>query len=253
MDIDKIVSKYPLLSAEEELNLLHQYKSTGDKSVRNKLVYHNIRLVLKAAKKFSPKTNDLISEGVVGLISGIDKFDLSRGVKLSTYVMWWIDAHMYQYVISHRIIKVTSTKYRNMFFNLRKEEEKAAANGLDISALTTKFGVDESAIHSMNGFLKQPISIDQDTNASRNLSSDGRPDKDYDDAEFRYLVSDKFSQSLSEREQVIFKKRIIEEMSLSEVGQEIGISGERVRQLEKDIILKLKKFAKANKLSVAEA
>lgn len=247
-----MVAEYPLLSSEEEQLLLNEYSSTRNVQVRNKLVKHNIRLVLKSAKRFFPRTQDLINEGIIGLIAGIDKFEVNRGNKLSTYVTWWINAYMYQHILSHRLVKLPNGngKTRKLFFNLKKEEQNIFAEGVESSTndLAKKFDVSEDDIGKMDGYLKQLVSLDQNTQSIRKLSTESTPDQEYDSAESAYLISSKFMDTLDSREKVIFRKRMIDEMSLHEVGKEIGISGERVRQIESDLIVRLRRFAKSNGL-----
>ena len=252
MNFDKVVSDYPLLSIKEEQTLLTEYATTGNVSIRNKLVYHNIRLVLKSAKRFFPKTPDLINEGIIGLIAGIDKYDTNRGTKLSTYVTWWINAYMYQYVLSHRLVRLPNGngKTRKLFFNLKKEEQNIFADGIESSSvdLAKKFDVNEEDIGKMDGYLKDPISIDNNSVSVSKLSTDVTPDQQYDSAESDYLISNEFTQSLKPREKIIFRRRLIEEASLHEVGEEVGVSRERVRQIESDLIVRLRRFAKNNGL-----
>jgi RNA polymerase sigma-32 factor len=248
------VKRFKLLTKEEEAELLKQYKRTGDPEAGQRLVTGNLRLVVKIAMEFQShwlnNLQDLIQEGNVGLLQALKKFDPSRGVKFSYYASYWIKAYILKYIMDNwRLVKVGTTQaQRKLFYNLKKEQEKIQREGLDpgYGLLAERLGVSEGEVKEMNirltagreVSLDAPLGQDSDQSQISLLpSNEEGVDNFLADAQLRELLSDKiarFRETLNARELLILDKRLLTEdpVTLQEVGEEFGVSRERVRQLE---------------------
>jgi RNA polymerase sigma-32 factor len=242
------------LSKEEEAELLKSYKRTGDQDAAQRLVTGNLRLVVKIAMEFQShwlnNLQDLIQEGNLGLLQALKKYDMSKGVKFSYYAAYWIKAYILKYIMDNwRLVKVGTTQaQRKLFYNLKKEQEKIQREGLDpgYGILAERLGVSEGDVKEMNirmaagreVSLDAPVGPDSDqTQISLLPSNDRGVDSVLADAQIRKMVSHKlasFRNTLSARELTILDKRLLAEepVTLQEVGEEFGVSRERVRQLE---------------------
>jgi len=248
------IRRFKLLSREEEEKLVAKYKKTGDPEAAQKLITSNLRLVVKIAMEFHShwlnNLLDLIQEGNVGLMQALKKFDPSRGVKFSYYASYWIKAYILKYIMDNwRMVKVGTTQaQRKLFYNLRKERDKILREGLEPGPqlLAERLGVTESDVEEMNMRLSAgremsldaPIGPDSDqTQVSLLPSETEGAESILSDGQIKKLLRDKldlFRETISERERIILKKRILAEtpVTLQEIGEEFGISRERVRQLE---------------------
>ncbi|MDR1085748.1 MAG: RNA polymerase factor sigma-32 [Deltaproteobacteria bacterium] len=248
------VKRFQLLTKEEEEELIRKYKRTGDKEAGQRLVTGNLRLVVKIAMEFQShwlnNLQDLIQEGNIGLLQALKKYDPTKGVKFSYYAAYWIKAYILKYIMDNwRLVKVGTTQaQRKLFYNLKKEQEKIQREGLEpgYGILAERLGVSEGDVKEMNIRLSagREVSLDapvgpdsEQTQISLLPSNDEGVDNFLANAQMRQLVSDKlhrFRETLSGRELIILDKRLLAEepVTLQEVGEEFGISRERVRQLE---------------------
>jgi len=257
--------RYPLLTREEEHELAVAYFEHGDTDAARKLVTSNLRLVVKIAYDYRQAYKnllDLVQEGNIGLMQAVKKYDPYRGVKLSSYAAWWIRAYILRYILNnHRLVKLGTTQaQRKLFFNLKKEKAKLAAQGIDPSP--------ERIAETLDVPVKDVISMDRrmaagdaSLDAPLRGSDDGRPvsrldmmsgkgpafDEVIADEELGGMLKDKiheYGDTLEGREKVIFEKRLVAEdpLTLQSLGDEFGVSRERVRQLEKRLLGHMKAF-----------
>ena len=257
------VKQYPLLSREEERDLAIRYREKDDLDAAYKLITANLRLVVKIAMDFQrywmQNLMDLIQEGNVGLMQAVKKFDPYRGYKFSYYASFWIKAYIIKFIMDNwKLVKIGTTQaQRKLFFNLRKEKEKLEAQGLEVSPklLSDRLDVKESEVVEMDQRLNSwEISLDsplkedsEDTHKSFLPSDDLPVDEQLADNEAKTILHDKlmlFRQQLSGKEAIIFDRRLLTEeaMTLQEIGDQFGISRERVRQIESRLKKKLKAY-----------
>ena len=261
------VRQFKLLSREEEEKLVAKYKKNDDQEAAQKLITSNLRLVVKIAMEFQShwlnNLLDLIQEGNVGLMQALKKFDPGRGVKFSYYASYWIKAYILKYIMDNwRMVKVGTTQaQRKLFYNLRKERDKIIKEGLTPGPklLAERLGVTETEVEEMDMRLSAgremsldaPIGPDSDQTQISLLPSDTEGAESLlAKSQLKSLLKDKlalFRETLSPRETIILEKRLLAEtpVTLQEIGEEFGISRERVRQLEerlkKTLLLFLRK------------
>jgi RNA polymerase sigma-32 factor len=248
------IRRFALLDRAEEERLLKEYRRTGDPEAAQRLVTANLRLVVKLAMEFQShwlnNLQDLIQEGNMGLMQALRKFDPSRGVKFSYYASYWIKAYILKYIMDNwRLVKVGTTQtQRKLFFNLKKEQERLIREGREpgLELVAERLGVSESAVREMDLRLNsgREISLDApvgpdsgQTQVSLLPSLEEGADSFLADAQIRELVAGKlerFRETLTERELIILERRLLSDdpVTLQELGEEFGISRERVRQLE---------------------
>ena len=262
------INSLPVLSKEEELDLAKKYHDTGDLESAQKLVLFNMRYVIKVARGYSGYglgLSDLVQEGAMGLMKAVKRFDPNVGVRLVTFAVRWIKAEMQEYVIKNwKVVKVATTKaQRKLFFNLRsskkhlgwatREEVEAIAKDLDV---TTKDVLDMEIRMNSNEISLYGFDDDssEDSNNFSPLSYLPSPEKDPQEI----LVRNDFSakalselyqslEQLDERSKDILKQRWLNndgKVTLSDLAKKYSISLERVRQLEKTAIEKLRKQMK---------
>lgn len=248
------VRQFKLLTREEEDKLLDLYQKSGDPAAAQKIVTANLRLVVKIAIEFQShwlnNLLDLIQEGNIGLMQALKKFDPGRGVKFSYYASYWIKAYILKYIMDNwRMVKVGTTQaQRKLFYNLRKEREKILREGLTPAPqlLAERLGVTEADVEEMDMRLSAgrevsldaPINSDSEqTHISLLPSESEGADSLLASSQLKELLKNKldlFRENLSPRELLILEKRLMSEspVTLQEIGEEFGISRERVRQLE---------------------
>jgi RNA polymerase sigma-32 factor len=257
------IRRYSLLSPEEEHELAVQYKEYGDIEAAYRLVTGNLRLVVMLARNYQRAFHnllDLIQEGNVGLMEAVRNFDPYRGVRFPSYAVWWIRAYIIRYIMNNwRLVKVGTTQaQRKLFFNLQREKERLEAEGFSPAPklLAQHLGVKEDEVVEMQQRLAaRDLSVDTPLDGEDNsatlldLLADKRANTEEEVAatEYRQLVSGKmteFARKLKGKEQVIFTKRLLAEepLTLQEIGDQYGISRERVRQLESRLKKKLKDY-----------
>ncbi|MBW2059191.1 MAG: RNA polymerase factor sigma-32 [Deltaproteobacteria bacterium] len=257
------VRSYPILDAEEEKALAIRYREKGDIEAAYKLVVSNLRLVVKIALEYynswMASLLDLIQEGNIGLMLAVKKFDPYRGVRLPHYASFWIRAYILRFIMENwRLVKVGTTQaQRKLFFNLRKEKERLEALGYTPGPklLARNLDVKESEVIDMDQRLgSREISLDAPVEQDSGTSfGDLLPaeevylDERMANEELRTLFNEKieaFRKTLKGRDLDIFENRILASIpaTLHEMGNKYGISHERVRQIEKNIIKRFKAF-----------
>lgn len=257
-----------MLEAEEEQRLSRAWRDEGDEAAMHKLVNSHLRLVAKIAMKFRGyglPVGELISEGNVGMMQAVNRFDPDRGFRLSTYAMWWIRASIQEYILhSWSLVKMgTTASQKKLFFNLRKLKARLAAfedGDLapdHVKEIARTLGVAEADVISMNGRL---ASHDQSLNAPLREEGEGewqdwlvddRPDQESETArrqeylDRRNMLGNAML-GLSDRERHILVERRINEdpKTLQDLSEDFGISRERVRQIEARALEKIEKSIK---------
>ena len=259
------IKKFPILSAEEEYMLAKRFKEHNDSAAAHKLVTSHLRLVAKIAmgyKGYGLPITDLISEGNVGIMQAVKKFDPEKGFRLATYAMWWIRAQIQEYVLhSWSLVKIgTTAAQKKLFFNLRKIKNQITSidsgslspdNVREIaSRLDVKEGevVDmENRLFSSDSSLNVKIGEQNDTEW-QDLIEDKNDTHDKiienkDELNFRRSVFLKALEVLNEREKQIIKLRKLRDnpLKLEDLSKKYKISRERVRQIEEKALEKLQK------------
>jgi RNA polymerase sigma-32 factor len=258
------VQRHPLLTREEEHQLALLYHETGDVDAAKQLVTSNLRLVVKIAyeyKRAYKNMMDLVQEGNIGLMQAVKRFDPHRGVKLSSYSAWWIRAYILRFILNNwRLVKLGTTQaQRKLFFNLNKERARLAAIGIEPTheQIAKRLDVAEKDVRQMDlrlsaadASLDMPMG-DPDGKQTSRLEMmpspiDG-PDTLTENAELLSMISDHlktFRETLSGKELEIFDKRMIAEeaLTLQQLGDEFGVSRERVRQIEARVAGRLRTF-----------
>ncbi len=261
------ISKYSLLTPEEELEFARKHFEEGDIAAAHRLVTSNLRLVVKIANDFrQAQANllDLIQEGNYGLMQAVKKFNPYKGVKLSSYAAWWIRAYILKFIMDNKSqVKIgTTAAQRKLFFNLRREMDKLLAeyDHVDTKLLAQNLDVREKDVIDMqmrlNGpdySLDAPVGADDDGEGVTRGSMLRNHDPSVEDVlandEIRNLFGEQlqsFRLTLKGRDLEIFDERIMNEspITLQEIGDRYGISRERARQIEARIISNLKNFVK---------
>ena len=257
------ISKIPVLSEEEEKKLVIAFHEEGDLSAAQKLVASHLRLSAKIAftyRRYGLPLADLISEGNIGLMQAVKKFDLSKQVRLSTYAIWWIKAAINDFILrSWSLVKIgTRAAQKKLFYNLNRIKAKLGMyenKELDpttIKAIANELVVDEKEVIEMNrrlgGDKSLNVCVSDDDEAEKiDFLVDGKQNLEASLAlkQERQLKSKILYNCLSkldEREQYIIKNRMLDEtpITLEEIGTKFGVSRERIRQIEKKAFDKLK-------------
>ena len=259
------ISRHKLLTREEEIKLSKRVREHGDKEAAYTLVTANLRLVVKIALEFQrvwmQNLLDLIQEGNIGLMQAVVKFDPYKNVKFSYYASFWIKAYILKFIMDNwRLVKIGTTQgQRKLFFKLKKEKQKLIDQGFDPKPklLSERLGVSEQEIVDMDqrldGWdvsLDAPLKDDSDTERIEFLSTETESAEDQvAKKEMEALLHNKiaeFRKKMTKRELEIFDLRIFSDnpVTLQEIGDRYGISRERVRQVEKNVIKKMREFFK---------
>ncbi len=263
------IKKFPILTAEEEYMLAKRYKEHGDTKAAHKLVTSHLRLVAKIAmgyRGYGLPVTDLISEGNVGIMQAVKKFDPERGFRLATYAMWWIRAQIQEYVLhSWSLVKIgTTAAQKKLFFNLKKlKNQLSSIDSGDLSPenareIATRLNVKEGEVLDMNNRL---FSGDQSLNVQvgeegdtewQDMLVDSNETHDNliankDELEYRKKIFEQALEILNEREIEIIKLRKLQDkpIKLEELSKKFNISRERVRQIEEKAFEKLQKKVSA--------
>ncbi|MBL8941477.1 MAG: RNA polymerase factor sigma-32 [Archangium sp.] len=258
------VTKHPLLTREQEIELSKRYRDTGDVRAAYTLVASNLRLVVKLAHEYhrNPLSLlDLVQEGNIGLMQAVKKFDPERGVKLASYAAWWIRAYILRYIMDNwKMVKLGTTEaQRKLFFKLRQEQERLSKQGIEVTPklLAERLNVTEQDVVEMDQRLGNdevsidaPLNVDDDreSRADRLLpSTAASADDTLANSQLRQMFKEKlgdFAKNLNEKERFIFEKRLIadEPMTLQDIGTQYGVSRERARQIEAALITRMRKY-----------
>jgi RNA polymerase sigma-32 factor len=259
------IKKFPMLDAEEEYMLAKSWRERGNLKAAHKLVTSHLRLVAKIAmgyRGYGLPVNELISEGNIGLMQAVKKFDPERGFRLTTYAMWWIKAAIQEYVLkSWSLVKMgTTTAQKKLFFNLKKLKNQIAPNQQgdlrdeQVNEISKRLDVESYEVVNMNRrlmghekSLNDPIKAGE-TDEWQDWLVDDRLDQElivlqkqeYDDK--KELLTQAMT-VLNDREKAILKERRLSEKpkTLEELSQKYKISRERVRQIETKAFEKLQK------------
>jgi RNA polymerase sigma-32 factor len=253
------VSKYPILSREEEFEVSRQVYENKDRDAAQKLVVSNLKLVVKIALEYYNtylNVLDLIQEGNVGLLHAVKKFNPYKGTRFSTYASFWIRAYMLKHIMdSWSLVKVGTTQgQRKLFYRLNKEKQKLEALGIAPTPklLASTLDVKEEEVEDMQKrlaytdvSLETPIHDDSDDTIMDMIKSDENIEDIVSDKEVSGILAKKireFKETLNDKETFIFDQRILSEepVTLQEIGAKFQISRERVRQIENRVLKKFK-------------
>ena len=263
------IKKFPILTAEEEYMLAKRYKEHGDTEAAHKLVTSHLRLVAKIAmgyRGYGLPVTDLISEGNVGIMQAVKKFDPERGFRLATYAMWWIRAQIQEYVLhSWSLVKIgTTAAQKKLFFNLKKlKNQLSSIDSGDLSPenareIATRLNVKEGEVLDMNNRLfsgDQSLNVqvgDEGDTEWQDMLVDSNDTHDNliankDELKYRKKIFEQAIEILNEREKEIITLRKLQDkpVKLEELSKKFNISRERVRQIEEKAFEKLQKQVSA--------
>lgn len=257
------IKAFPVLSEEQEISLVNDLQQNGNMKAAQILITSHLRLAAKIAmtyRCYGLPLADIISEANLGLMQAVKKFDLSKKVRLATYAIWWIKASINDYILrSWSLVKMgTSAAQKKLFYNLKRikarlglyDSKELAPN--EVKTIAAELVVEESEVTEMNRRLGGDSSLnvsvaDEDDNEKIDFIVDKSQNIEEklaikQEAEYRRMILEKCLNKLSEREQFIIRKRMLvsEPITLNEAGEILGISRERVRQIEEVALKKLK-------------
>lgn len=261
----KEISRYKLLSLEEEQELVQQLQETGDINIAKKLVLANLRLVVKIAMEYRSaykNVMDLIQEGNIGLMKAVSKYNPEKGAKLSYYASWWIKSYILKFILDNfRLVKIgTTQEQKKLFYNLMREKERLMNQGIEpeYKLLSENLGVSEKSVKEMDLRLSthgNEVSLESSGSSEEStgsildtLSSSDIPiDDTLSELESLEILEENLSNfidGLKDRDKEIFKKRLLTEVppSLQSIADDYGVSRERIRQIEARLLEKLKVY-----------
>ena len=257
------IGQYQLLSKEEEKELALRVMEHEDREAAYRLTTANLRLVVKIAMEFQrvwmQNLLDLIQEGNIGLMQAVRKFDPYKGVRFSYYASFWIKAYILKFIMDNwRLVKIGTTQaQRKLFFRLKKEKQKLISEGFDPKPklLSQRLGVTEQEVTDMdqrlNGWeisLDAPIKEGSDNERSGFVASEAvSAETQVAKKEMGAILHEKlasFKNNLNERELDILENRVFSDTptTLQDIGKRYGISRERVRQIEHNMIKRMKSY-----------
>jgi len=258
------IKKFPMLAAEEEYMLAKNWKTTGNVKAAEKLVTSHLRLVAKIAmgyKGYGLPVNEMISEGNVGLMQAVKKFEPEKGFRLATYAMWWIKASIQEYILrSWSLVKIgTTTAQKKLFFNLKKIKNQIAPQAEGdlrdehVSEISNKLDVSKEEVISMNRRLSgKEFSLNAQVGEDGDEWQDWIIDKGMDQ-ELKFAHKEEMGQRkdllkdsikiLNDREkEILYARRINDEpTTLENLSKKYKISRERIRQIENKAFEKVQK------------
>ena len=268
------IRRFPMLDRQEEYMLAKRWREDGDRDAAHKLVTSHLRLVAKIAmgyRGYGLPIGEIVSEGNVGLMQAVKRFEPDKGFRLATYAMWWIKAAIQEYILrSWSLVKMgTTANQKKLFFNLRKAKSKISA--LDegdmrpdqVKLIAKRLGVTEQDVIDMNrrlggdASLNAPIREDGDSGewmdwlVDDSVSQESRL-AESEQSDNRHKALGDALGVLNERERRIFEARRLadEPITLEELADEFGVSRERVRQIEVRAFEKVQKAVKTNMASI---
>ena len=251
------IRRFPMLEPKQEYMLAKSYLEHDDRDAAHQLVTSHLRLVAKIAmgyRGYGLPIGEVVSEGNVGLMQAVKRFDPERGFRLATYAMWWIKASIQEYILrSWSLVKMgTTANQKRLFFNLRKVKSQISAldegdlNHEQAATIAKRLNVSEAEVHSMNRRLSGDASLNAPIRASEGesgewqdwLADDSESQEsilvEQDELEQRRAMLNEALDILDEREKRIFQARRLSDdpLTLEQLSGEFGVSRERVRQLE---------------------
>ena len=258
------IKKFPMLDAEEEYMLAKNWKTTGNIKAAEKLVTSHLRLVAKIAmgyKGYGLPINEMISEGNVGLMQAVKKFEPEKGFRLATYAMWWIKASIQEYILrSWSLVKIgTTTAQKKLFFNLKKLKNQIATDvegdlrNEHVDEIANKLDVSKDEVVSMNRRLSgKEFSLNAPVGEDGDEWQDWLVDKDLDhDLKFAHqeemeqrkdLLKDSIKVLNDREREILYSRRLNDDPeTLEDLSKKYKISRERVRQIENKAFEKLQK------------
>jgi RNA polymerase sigma-32 factor len=269
------IRRYPILEAQEEFQLGTRWRQHGDRHAADRLVTSHLRLVAKVAfgyRGYGLPMGEVISEGNVGLMRAVERFEPDKGFRFASYAMWWIRASIQEYILrSKSLVKMgTTANQKRLFFNLRKAKSKISVIGegdmhpSQVALIATHLGVPEQEVIDMNRrlggdiSLNAPMSDDADAGMLQDRLVDEAPRQEQilaesqDAAHGRKALAEALTQ-LNERERRIFVARRLAEQptKLEELAAKIGVSRERVRQIEARAFEKVQKAVRRRVAAIA--
>ena len=264
------IRKFPMLAKDQEFMLAQRWKEHQDPEAAHQLVTSHLRLVAKIAmgyRGYGLPLGEVISEGNVGLMQAVKKFEPDKGFRLATYAMWWIRASIQEYILrSWSLVKMgTTAAQKKLFFNLRKAKSEISAleegdlHPDQVRQIATKLGVLDEEVVSMNrrlagpdSSLNAPLRSDSESEWQDWLQDEDQPSQESTLAEseehsIRMSLLDEAMKELSDRERHILTERRLKDdpTTLEDLAAEYGVSRERVRQIEVRAFEKLQKAMRA--------
>ncbi len=258
------IKKFPMLDAEEEYMLAKNWKNTGNVKSAEKLVTSHLRLVAKIAmgyKGYGLPLNEMISEGNVGLMQAVKKFEPDKGFRLATYAMWWIKAAIQEYILrSWSLVKIgTTTAQKKLFFNLKKIKSQIAPEtegdlrNEDVKNIADRLDVSEDEVVSMNRrlagkehSLNAPIGEDgdewQDWVIDQNMDQELKIAQQEEMEQRKDLLSNSIKILNDREKEILYSRRLTDNpKTLEDLSKKFNISRERIRQIENKAFEKLQK------------
>ena len=250
------IRKFPMLEPQEEYMLAKRWREHEDPQAAQKLITSHLRLVARVAmgyRGYGLPIGEIVSEGNVGLMQAVKRFEPERGFRLATYALWWIRASIQEYILrSWSLVKIgTTASQKKLFFNLRKAKSRISAyeegdlKPENVAAIATKLGVSEQDVIDMNrrmggdASLNAPLREEGEGEWQDWLVDDSVVDQEYqladrEEADNRLLALSKALDVLNPRERRIFEARRLSDdpITLEALSDEFGVSRERVRQIE---------------------
>ena len=258
------IKKFPILDSEEEYMLAKNWKTTGNIKSAEKLVTSHLRLVAKIAmgyKGYGLPLNEMISEGNVGLMQAVKKFEPEKGFRLATYAMWWIKASIQEYILrSWSLVKIgTTTAQKKLFFNLKKLKNQIAPKAEGdlkdehVKNIANRLNVNEEEVVSMNRrlagkehSLNSPIGEDgdewQDWLIDKEMDQELKFSQQEEMKQRKELLQDSVKILNKREKDILYSRRLADEVvTLEDLSKKFKISRERIRQIENKAFEKLQK------------
>ena len=269
------IRRFPMLEPQEEYMLAKSWREHGDRDAAHRLVTSHLRLVAKIAmgyRGYGLPISEIVSEGNVGLMQAVKRFEPEKGFRLATYAMWWIKASIQEYILrSWSLVKMgTTANQKKLFFNLRKAKSKISAlqegdlRPDQVQIIAKRLGVTEQDVVDMNrrlggdASLNAPIREDGDSGEWQDWLADDSESQEtvmaaHEELDNRRKALSSALGVLNDRERRIFEARRLADdpVTLEELAEEFGVSRERVRQIEVRAFEKVQKAVK-NKVSAME-
>ena len=256
------IRDYPVLSREEEYELAMRHRETGDLEAARKLIVSNLKFVVRIAneyKNYNINTLDLIQEGNIGLMKAVRGFDPTKGYRLISYAVWWIRAYIQNHIMkSWSLVKVgTNQSQRKLFYKLRSTKNRIEAAGAEMeediySEIARELDVPDSQVIEMDRVMSaKDLSLDANIEGSTErtyvdvLGDTFDQEQFLEDSQTRPLVARKIKEvlaNLKDRERYIIERRVLTDSpeTLEKLSRKFGISRERVRQIEKNALKKIR-------------